>query len=387
MSEHEMEELIALFPDEFFPGRAFVLKGRQNSFAGVGRFDLLFQDQHGTNILVELKARPAKAEDIDQLVKYRDALKDRGEKRVLMCLVAPRIPPTIRELLEDFGIDHAEIHQAQFREVADRHGISPSPELRADSMAGGQAISARQDPWQRDTGTTTVQKGWYYWADQNGKGYFLAFVNQKGSCSMRRFDAQTGAFLGKEYDSGKYQAAFQEFVASSIPLALSHQPNLERTCRERLPDEALLELRGQVGSVGSRGEARPGLEKEEGDIPRKKLSTLLRSEPNVRGTTAKVEKGWHYWVDPNGRPLFLAFVNAKGSCSVRFFDAESGRFLGKQYKSGDFEEAFRAYLVSGPSLHLSRQPNLEKECKKRLPDPVLAELRRQVPRPSRDPVP
>lgn len=45
------------------------VEGAPQSFAGVGRFDLLFEDQFQSNILMELKARPAKYEDATQLAK------------------------------------------------------------------------------------------------------------------------------------------------------------------------------------------------------------------------------------------------------------------------------------------------------------------------------
>jgi hypothetical protein len=60
MIEREMEDLLAVYPDELFPRHRFVLKARQQSFAGVGRFDVLFEDEFHTTILMELKARPAK---------------------------------------------------------------------------------------------------------------------------------------------------------------------------------------------------------------------------------------------------------------------------------------------------------------------------------------
>ena len=44
MIELDMEDLIAEYPDDFFPTKGFKLKGRQQSFAEVGRFDLLFED-------------------------------------------------------------------------------------------------------------------------------------------------------------------------------------------------------------------------------------------------------------------------------------------------------------------------------------------------------
>jgi RecB family endonuclease NucS len=71
MLERDMENLIAAFPEDFFPGHKFVLTGRQQSFCGVGRFDLLFTDSYQTRVLMELKAVTAKYENATQLAKYR----------------------------------------------------------------------------------------------------------------------------------------------------------------------------------------------------------------------------------------------------------------------------------------------------------------------------
>jgi|SRR5579862_4531958 len=71
MIEKDMEDLIASFPDDFFPRRHFVLVGRQQSFSGIGRFDLLFEDEFKSTILMELKARTLKYEDATQVARYR----------------------------------------------------------------------------------------------------------------------------------------------------------------------------------------------------------------------------------------------------------------------------------------------------------------------------
>ena len=52
MTERQMEDLIAQFPDDFFRGNSLTLKGRQQSFADVGRYDLLFVDSFQTNVLM-----------------------------------------------------------------------------------------------------------------------------------------------------------------------------------------------------------------------------------------------------------------------------------------------------------------------------------------------
>lgn len=92
----------------------------------------------------------------------------------------------------------------------------------------------------------------------------------------------------------------------------------------------------------------------------------------------KVEKAWYYFADSDGGKCFLAFVNQKGNCTMRKFDSESGRNLGKERQSGDFQIAFRDYIKSDRQVQVSHQPNLVKQCKEQLPNPVLAELRRQI---------
>jgi len=122
MLESVMEHLIAKYPSDFFPRKTLTLTGRQGSFSGVGRFDLLFRDEHDTTILMELKARPAKYEDASQLAKYYDVFKEQGKSNVLMWLVATAIPQSVREFLDRIGIEYTEIHESEYRNVAIKRG-------------------------------------------------------------------------------------------------------------------------------------------------------------------------------------------------------------------------------------------------------------------------
>jgi hypothetical protein len=140
MLEKDMEDLIANHPDDFFSGRGFQLKGRQKSFAGVGRFDLLFEDRFKTNILMELKAVPARYEDATQLAKYKDELQNRGEKHILMWVVAPHFSNSVREFLDRIGIEYSEIHEAEFRRAAERHGLP----IRSEGPAATQETVPRR---------------------------------------------------------------------------------------------------------------------------------------------------------------------------------------------------------------------------------------------------
>jgi hypothetical protein len=90
-------------------------------------------------------------------------------------------------------------------------------------------------------------KAWFCRKDENGRKYFLAFVNAKGSCSIRTFDGEKGIFLGKHSQSGNYQDKFSDLIAGATEVTVSSQPNLERDCKERLPDHLLAYLQKQIG--------------------------------------------------------------------------------------------------------------------------------------------
>lgn len=89
-------------------------------------------------------------------------------------------------------------------------------------------------------------------------------------------------------------------------------------------------------------------------------------------------KAWYYLKGADDRNYILAFVNAKGSCSMRTFDAEVGRSLGKQYRAGNYEDQFADFIRNANELMVNSQPNLERDCKERLPDAVLSSLKKQI---------
>jgi hypothetical protein len=61
--EMDPEKLLILV--ERLCNRNFVLVGRQRSFAGIGRFDVAFEDEFKTTIVTELKAKTLKYEDAE----------------------------------------------------------------------------------------------------------------------------------------------------------------------------------------------------------------------------------------------------------------------------------------------------------------------------------
>jgi hypothetical protein len=180
-----MEDLIAAFPNEFFPRHRLVLNGRQGSFREVGRYDLLFTDEFGTQILMELKAVPAKYEHATQLAKYKDALRERNATNTLMWLVAPSIPRSVRDFLDQVGIEYTEIHEAEFRKVADCHAYYLGSE---DVISINSASSSRKSAQPVEFRTMTVQESravesWFFNTDEGepeGKGAYVKML--ENSC-------------------------------------------------------------------------------------------------------------------------------------------------------------------------------------------------------------
>ena len=68
----------------------------------------------------------------------------------------------------------------------------PSEDTDADAQGPSRPLNITVPPMGRN-------KVWYFKKDNSGKELIMAFVNAKGSCSVRPFDAHTGFALGKRY--------------------------------------------------------------------------------------------------------------------------------------------------------------------------------------------
>lgn len=216
-----------------------------------GAENLIFEDRIGRLLVIELKRGDLERGAISQLIDYYGMLKSRfPEKAVELMIIANRINSERRQACEKFDIEPLEIAEKKFRRIAEEVGYvfvsetSHSTTVDADdSVASMPSLCESVDSGYSPTERSNIKRGWYYW-----KGYILAFVNARGSCSMRRFHSNDGTFVDREYKSGDYQQNFAEYVTASIPLSLSRQVNLERDCNPRLPAHVLAELKQQVAS-------------------------------------------------------------------------------------------------------------------------------------------
>jgi hypothetical protein len=72
-------------------------------------------------------------------------------------------------------------------------------------------------------------------------------INGTWSREGEHLVGEKGIFLGKHTQPGNYQDQFADLIAGATCVTVSSQPNLERDCKERLPDHLLAYLRKQIG--------------------------------------------------------------------------------------------------------------------------------------------
>jgi hypothetical protein len=390
MTEREMEDLLWEHPEKLL-GEPLAQFRRQPS-SEVGRADLVFTDSLDRLLVVEIKHGVLPRGAITQLNDYFGMMKQRyPDKPVELMVVANQIPEERRLACERLHIETKEISEKRFRDVAAEVDYEFGSEVRPEPPAGhsDQADQGRAPAETVATGPATsfsslgrARKAWYHWRDEDQAGCFLAFVNAKGSCSMRVFAEADGLFLDKQYRSGDFQDNFKDYVEAGTAISLGRQPNLDRDCSERLPDVVLQELKAGVGGGVEPNEARGPEGLPEVDDARSQPSGAVTPVPSLprgfSGSSRRVRKAWYHWIDESQSGFFLAFVNAKGSCSMRAFSQDDGRFLDKQYRSGDFQENFGSYIAEGSPLSLRRQPNLDRDCADCLPSQILQELKAKL---------
>jgi antitoxin component of MazEF toxin-antitoxin module len=144
-----------------------------------------------------------------------------------------------RDLLDvEIAEKRLELYTIQAGEVSEPATVPEEP----------HAPVAQPTELENQTTRNKTERAWYYLAQENGRGQFLALANAKGSCSLRRFEAQDGTAIPKGRNrSGHYRDSFSPEIEHAILLNVTRQPNLERDCKERLPLRTLQELQGQAG--------------------------------------------------------------------------------------------------------------------------------------------
>ncbi len=124
MLEKDMENLIAQYPEEFFPRSHFTLKGQQISL-GKCYADIVFEDKYDRKVIVEIKRGILGRNAIGQIIEYYGLIKQEMPAQfVELILCANTIPNERRAFLENSGIDCKEIKENRFLEIAKKYSYT-----------------------------------------------------------------------------------------------------------------------------------------------------------------------------------------------------------------------------------------------------------------------
>jgi hypothetical protein len=119
--EKDIENLIAKYPEEIFPGESFNLIGQQVDIQG-RRIDILFKDMHDRNIIIEVKRGILSREASGQIAEYYGLLKNENNNQIFELILCANIIPRERKtFLENIGIECKELGVVQITELAKKH--------------------------------------------------------------------------------------------------------------------------------------------------------------------------------------------------------------------------------------------------------------------------
>lgn len=124
MLEKDIENLIAKYPEEFFPDSGFKLIGQQIRL-GKCYADIIFEDKYSRKVIVEVKRGILSREHSGQVIEYYGLLKiESPDERVELILCANIIPVERKKFLETVGIECKELGINLINQVAQKYNYT-----------------------------------------------------------------------------------------------------------------------------------------------------------------------------------------------------------------------------------------------------------------------
>lgn len=121
MLEKDIENLLASYPEEFFPGENLKLIGQQVAVEG-RKIDVLFEDRFNRKIIVEIKRGILTRDASGQIAEYYGLLKHNNPNQIIELILCANIIPKERKIfLETIGIECKELGVVRIAEVANKH--------------------------------------------------------------------------------------------------------------------------------------------------------------------------------------------------------------------------------------------------------------------------
>ena len=121
MLEKDIENLVALYPEEFFPNAGFKLIGQQVKLDRCYA-DIVFIDKYSRTIIVEVKRDTLTRDAAGQILEYYGILKQQNPEQIIeLILCANTIPHERRIFLEKAGIECKELNTSLISNVAKKY--------------------------------------------------------------------------------------------------------------------------------------------------------------------------------------------------------------------------------------------------------------------------
>ena len=132
MLEKDIENLIALYPNDFFPNENFNLLGQQVNLGG--RYaDIIFKDKHERTIIVEVKRGILTREATGQIAEYYGLLKQQNPSEIIeLVLCANMIPQERKIFLENIGIECKELDVSSVLNIAQKYNYKFVDDIERD---------------------------------------------------------------------------------------------------------------------------------------------------------------------------------------------------------------------------------------------------------------
>ena len=141
MKEKDIENLIALYPAEFFPKANFKLQGQQVKL-GSCYADILFADQYERQIIIEVKRGILSRDAAGQIMEYYGLLKMTKPDAIVELIVCANTIPHERKLfLENVGIECKELGLSLIQKVAAKYNYTFLDDLKEEDKKALPVLS------------------------------------------------------------------------------------------------------------------------------------------------------------------------------------------------------------------------------------------------------
>ncbi|MBU1044552.1 MAG: EVE domain-containing protein [Candidatus Omnitrophica bacterium] len=148
MLEKDIENLLSTYTNEFLPDRQLKLVGQQVRL-GSYRADIIFQENPGTKLIVEVKKGLFMRDAVGQIADYYGLLKQEFPEDNIKLMIAANVIPKERTIFlrDKLGIEFLELPISMINKVAAKHGYvfkdSYTPEQKASTQQTLNAIEDR----------------------------------------------------------------------------------------------------------------------------------------------------------------------------------------------------------------------------------------------------